>query len=195
MERQIRDGFAATALEIPRVGAARRSGLVRSMGSRAGILGVHAYERQALTYEHMHRTRGYAAKMPKNKPLRVVLGENVGALMRQKNMNQVKVEAAARKAGFTINQTTVSRVMRAGKPNASREEASYPTTVDSVEAIANALGESPFRLLIPASFDEKLLAILQAWSVTSEVGRDLLRSAAVVAIEKYGRESVGERRS
>lgn len=134
--------------------------------------------------------------MPKNKPLRVVLGENVSALMKQKGMNQVKVEAAARKAGFAINQTTVSRVMRAGKPNASREEASYPTTVDSVEAIATAIGEPPFRLLVPTSFDQKLLAILHAWSVTSEVGRDLLRSAAEVAIEKYGIESrMGERRS
>jgi hypothetical protein len=134
--------------------------------------------------------------MPKNKPLRVVLGENVAELMKAKKVSQVKVAAEAKKSGYRINQTTVSRVMRAGKHNASREELSYPTTVDSVEAIAHGLGVQPWRLLLPSSFDEKFLAILQAWSVTSDVGRDLLRSAAVVATEKYGSEaSSGERRS
>lgn len=161
------------------------------MGSREGIVGVHAYARQGLRYSHVHTVNGYAPNMRKNKPLRIVVGENVATLVKKGDLNQTKVAAAAKKGGFAVDQSTVSRVMRAGKPNASKEEASYPTTLDTVEAIAHGLGVQPWRLLIRESFDEKFLAILEAWSVTSEVGRDLLRSAAVVAIEKYGSDSQG----
>lgn len=130
--------------------------------------------------------------MPKNKPLRSVLGANVAAVMAAKKLSQVKVAASAKKAGLKVDQTTVSRVMRAGKLNATREEAEYPTTIDTIEAIAHGLGVEPWRLFVPATFDDKLLAVLNAWSVSSEVGRDLLRSAAEVASTKYGRNSSRE---
>lgn len=142
----------------------------------AKSLGACAYVGQALLQAHMHRTRGYRLKMPKNKSLKTVVGENVKAIMEAKRLSQPKVAEAASKRGTKVDQTTVGRVANSV----------YPATLDTLEAIANGLGVEPWRLCITSTTDEKLLAILKAWSVSSEVGRDLLRSAAEVAIEKYG---------
>ena len=120
----------------------------------------------------------YGKYVPKNKPLTVVLGQNVAELMKAKKLTQTKVAAMAAKHGTEIDQTSVSRV----------KNAVYPATVDTIEAIANGIGVEPWRLFVPATMDEKFLAILQAWSVTSEVGRDLMRSAASVAVERYSTE-------
>ena len=142
----------------------------------AESLGACAYPRQALTPAHMHRTKGYCANMPKNKSLRTVVGENVQAVMLAKKLSQPKVAEAAAKAGTKIDQTTVGRVANAV----------FPATVDTLEAVANGLGVEPWRLCVPSSYDDKFLAILKAWAVSSEVGRDLIRTAAMVAMEKYG---------
>ena len=127
----------------------------------------------------MHSGFLYSPNVPKNKSLRAVLGENVAAIMKAKAMSQPKVAAAAKKHGTKVDQTTISRVARAV----------YPATVDTLEAISNGLDVHPWELLIPDRHDTGFLALLQAWSVTSPTGRDLIASAARVAIEKYGRNS------
>jgi transcriptional regulator with XRE-family HTH domain len=120
---------------------------------------------------HLHRVRGYYAKMPKNKTLRTVLGENVTAAMAAKKLRQQEVERLAKKHGTKVHQTTIGRVARAV----------YPATVDTVEAIANGLGVQPWLLLIPDGADKNFLAILKAWSVSSSRGRQLLIFAAEAA--------------
>lgn len=145
----------------------------------AESLGACAYFGQALLQARMHSALRYRADMRKNKPLMVVVGENVKALMLEKKMSQPKVAATAAKLGTKVDQTTVSRVANAV----------YPATVDTLEAVANGLGVEPWRLFMPSNTDEKFLAILKAWSVSSEIGRDLILSAATVAMEKYGAAS------
>jgi len=87
----------------------------------------------------MHSAFNYSANVPKNKPLRVVLGENVAGVMKAKRLSQPKVAANAKRAGTPIDQTTISRVSRAV----------YPATIDTLEAIANGLGIDPWQLLMP----------------------------------------------
>lgn len=82
---------------------------------------------------------GYAAKMPKNKPLKELLGENVRAVMKARRVSQPKVAAIAKKRGTPIDQTTVGRIARA----------EFPATMDTLEAMANGLGLEPWQLLLP----------------------------------------------
>lgn len=132
----------------------------------------------------VNRTRG--PEMPTisgmgDKQLKKILWNNVRALMLKhygaENLNRLAREAK-------IGPGSASRI----------KEARTSIGLDVLEKVAHHFRVDPWELLMPERTDEKMLALLRAWSVTSEVGRELLRSAAVVAIEKYG-ESLGEKRS
>lgn len=116
-----------------------------------------------------------------DKQLKKILWNNVRALMLKhygaENLNRLAREAK-------IGPGSASRI----------KEARTSIGLDVLEKVAHHFRVDPWELLMPERTDEKMLALLRAWSVTSEVGRELLRSAAVVAIEKYG-ESLGEKRS
>lgn len=119
--------------------------------------------------------------MPKNRPLpkpapppipfelRAVVSANVAAVMDEKGLSQPGVSAAAKRKGFKIDATTVGRIRRGV----------FPTTIDTLEALAAGLGVQPWQLLIPAGVvAEKLLVILHAWAQSTESGRELLLIAA-----------------
>lgn len=81
----------------------------------------------------------YHAEMPsRGKALKLVVGENVLALMKARNLKQQHVAALAKQRGAPIDQTTVGRIARA----------EIPTTVDRLHAIALGIGVQPWQLLI-----------------------------------------------
>lgn len=81
----------------------------------------------------------YHADMPRNKALKVVVGDNVQAVMTAKKVKQQQVAALAKQRGHKIDQTTVGRIARAA----------IPTTVEKLEAVAAGLGIDPWQLLVP----------------------------------------------
>lgn len=109
--------------------------------------------------------------MPKNKTLRAIVGENVTAIMAAKKLKQQQVATAAKKKGTPMDQTSVGRVARVV----------YPATVDTIEALSNGLGVEAWQLLMSGGADKNFLAILKAWSVSSDRGRKLLLFAAEAA--------------
>lgn len=112
--------------------------------------------------------------MPKNKTLKQIVGENVKAIMTTKGLSQPKVAAIAKKAGTPLNQTTVGRIANA----------SFPATLDTLEALASGLGVAPWLFLLPYTSDKNFLVLLEAWEQSGEQGKRLLLLAAKGALER-----------
>lgn len=104
----------------------------------------------------------YYADVPKNKPLKLVLGENVTKVMKAKKLSQSNVAALAKQKASKIDQTTVGRIAKA----------TMPTTVDTLDPLAVALGYEPWQLLVP-DFDPANPPKLGAEGLTNDE-RELL---------------------
>lgn len=122
----------------------------------------------------MHSFSAYLAKMPKNKTLRQIVGDNAKQIRAAKKLSQPAVAAEAKRRGGQIDQTTVGRV----------ERAEFPASVDTLESLAKGLGVDPWLLLIPGASDQKFLAILSSWADADDRGRRLLSIAATAAIDE-----------
>lgn len=94
----------------------------------------------------MNREGRYYANVPRNKPLKEVLAENVTAIMDTLDLAQDDVAKAARRCGMKLSQSTVGRVKRAA----------FPASLDTIEALAIGLGVLPWQLLID-TLDPKAL--------------------------------------
>jgi len=68
---------------------------------------------------------------------REIFAANVRRLMGD-SIKQAGISAAAKRAGYSVDQKTVSRALNDGNP-----------TIDTVAAIAAGLGVQPWQLLIP----------------------------------------------
>lgn len=101
----------------------------------------------------------YYADVPRNKPLKQVLAENLTSAMRVKKLSQPKVSAEAKRAGHKIDQTTVGRIQRAD----------IPTTVDTLDALAAGVGFAPWQLLVEGFDAEKPAATSELMSDEREL--------------------------
>lgn len=112
--------------------------------------------------------------MHKIKPLREIVKDNSKAIRLAKKLSQPGVARAAARAGFDIDQSTVSRA----------ETLKNALSVDHLEALAHGLGIPPWQLIMPAGADEGFLFILRAWAKSGDQGKKLLYLAALGAIER-----------
>lgn len=76
--------------------------------------------------------------MSKPKTTTEIFAKNVRRLMADKEWTQPQVAEAARKVGYSINQTTIGRALKNSNP-----------TIESMEAIAAALSVPAWQLLMP----------------------------------------------
>lgn len=81
--------------------------------------------------------------MPKTTNSKEVLAANATARRKQLKLSQAGVSDAAKKAGATIDQKTISRI----------ENATNPATLDIIDALAAGLQAEPWQLMTPGYFD------------------------------------------
>lgn len=88
----------------------------------------------------------YYADVPRQKPLKDVLADNLRAVMEELGLKQQHVATRAKQAGASVDQRTVGRV----------RQGTYPATVATLDAIAIGLGIDAWQLL-RADLDVKAL--------------------------------------
>ena len=107
--------------------------------SIADYQSIYAWASQALSHGAARETLGVqktkAATRTRQKALKDVFAENLTAAMNSRGLSQGAVSRATR---GTIHQTTVGRHMKAG----------VAADLDSVEALALAVGFAPWQLLL-----------------------------------------------
>lgn len=77
--------------------------------------------------------------MPQSKGVRHLLAENLKAIRAARRMSQPDVRDAAKRRGYAIDPTTISRI----------ELQKFPPTIETVETLAKGLGVEPWQLLHP----------------------------------------------
>lgn len=115
----------------------------------------------------MHTIPDYDFSMNKTKNLRRILATNLKALKLEHKLSQTKI---AKMTNGAMDQTTVGRI----------ERADIATTVDMIEALAEAFDLEPWQLLSP-TFDPKNPPILrerskeerELWKKLTESARQL----------------------
>lgn len=77
--------------------------------------------------------------MNRGTPLIALLAANVKAVKKARGLTQKAIAAKAKRAGYTLDQGTVSRV----------ERQEYPPTLETLEAIAFGMKVQAWQLLVP----------------------------------------------
>lgn len=93
------------------------------------------------------------------RPVREVLAANLEALMDHAELSQPGVVQAARRAGFTLDQTTVGRALNN----------SHTASIATVEALAAAFGREAWEMLTPNLDPRRQVRLASEGAVEAEV--------------------------